>query len=59
MPKSPPKKETINVRGAVSVQTHKALKVKQSHLDIETGSRPQMTEVVAQILNDWAQRQAA
>jgi len=58
MTKDKPKKEVVNVRGPVTAETHKALKIMQSRLNIELGSRPGMTEVVSRVLNDWGKQQA-
>ncbi|MGI4735078.1 MAG: hypothetical protein ACRYG7_07860 [Janthinobacterium lividum] len=57
MTKDKPQKEVVNVHGKVTAETHKALKIKQSLLNIELGSRPDMTEVVAYVLNDWGKQQ--
>ena len=48
---------TRNVRGAVSELTHKALRKRQNSLEDAKGSRPQLTEVVAMALSEWAASQ--
>ncbi|MGI4871465.1 MAG: hypothetical protein ACRYFX_09840 [Janthinobacterium lividum] len=48
----------VNVRAKIRASTHNALKVKQSRKVIDTqGTRPDMTEVVAEALDEWASRQ--
>lgn len=44
----------MNVRAEIAEGTHRALKQEQSRRELETGQRPQITEVVAMILNEWA-----
>ncbi len=52
-----PTERTVNIRAEIDEGTHRALKQAQSRRELETGTRPQMTEVVALILTEWAAQQ--
>ena len=58
MATTPTKERTMNVRAEIDESTHRALKQEQSRRELETGQRPQMTEVVALVLTEWAQVQS-
>jgi hypothetical protein len=45
---------TVWVRAEIPETTHKLLRSKQNKIEDETGKRPQMTEVAAEALNEWA-----
>lgn len=50
-------KSTLNVRAEIPQSTHNALRIRQSKKEIDTGTRPHMTEVVAEALGEWAETQ--
>ena len=45
------------VRAEIPDSTHRALRVRQNKKENETNIRPQMTEVVAEALTEWANSQ--
>jgi hypothetical protein len=46
--------DTVWVRAEIPESTHRALRTKQNKKEEDTNKRPQMTEVVAEALNEWA-----
>jgi hypothetical protein len=46
--------DTVWVRAEIPESTHRVLRIKQNKKQDDTNKRPQMTEVVAEALNEWA-----
>lgn len=59
MAEKKPQKEVINVRGHVPIDAHKALKLRQSKIEVDTHIRPGLEEVVSIAIREWAALQAA
>jgi hypothetical protein len=51
--------ETVWIRAEIPKSTHKALRAKQNKIEKDTDKRPDMMEVAAQALNEWAALQQA
>lgn len=49
--------ETVWVRGEIPKSTHRMLRAKQNKQEEDTDKRPDMTEIVAAALNEWATSQ--
>jgi hypothetical protein len=54
MAENTPSERTIKLRAEVDEGTHRALKQEQSRRELESGTRPHMTELVALLLTEWA-----
>ena len=56
--KAPPQtSHTYQVRAQVDGQTELALKSEQGRIQQQTGKRPRMEEVIANVLQNWAKDQ--